>query len=160
MSLAKLALGVHIHYPVWRLIAALSVTQINSSNERTLEIDMDKFSAASFALVCSAFVAGIYLQEPWDWPLDFLIFMSFAGVGALLALYGIYRIMRESTRSTSTLESLILSLVRIRGSISVADVVLEGNVSARDVTRSLNRLVQLGVLKSGVFQGKTVYTLS
>lgn len=121
---------------------------------------MDKFSAVSLILACSAFVAGIYLQVPWEWPLSFLIFMSFAGVGALLALYGVYRIMRASTRSTSALEALILSHVRIRGSVSVADVVLEGDVSARDVTRSLNRLVQLGVLKSGVVQGKTVYTLS
>lgn len=121
---------------------------------------MDKFSVISFILAGAAFVFGLYLQEPWQWPLNFLIFMSFAGIGSVLALYGIYRMMQESTRSSSVVENLILSLIRSRGGVSVADIVIEGKVTPAEATRSLNRLVQLGVLKAGIVEGKTVYTLS
>ncbi len=134
--------------------------QINCFRGIIVRSSMDRFSIASFALSFIAFTVGIYLQQPWPYPLSFLIFMSFAGVASLLALYGIYRMMHESTRSSSVIENLILSLVRSRGGVSVADVVVEGKITPRDATRSLNRLMQLGVLKSGVLQGRTVYTLA
>ena len=121
---------------------------------------MDRFSIVCFALAFMGVAVGLYLQQPWPYPLSFLIFMSFSGVASLLALYGAYRMMRESTRSSSVIENMILSLVRNRGSVSVADVVVEGKITPIDATRSLNRLMQLGILRSGVIQGRTVYTLA
>ncbi|MFH0848650.1 MAG: hypothetical protein V1857_04035 [archaeon] len=122
--------------------------------------NMDKFSVASFILAGAAFMFGMYLQQPWQWPLNFLIFMSFAGIGSVLALYGIYRMMRESTRSSSAVENLILSLIRVRGGVSVADIVIEGKVTPAEAARSLNKLVQLRILKAGMVEGKTMYALS
>ncbi len=135
-------------------------TQINFSYEIIGRSHMDRFSLVCFALAFMGFAVGLYLQEPWPYPLSFLIFMSFSGVASLLALYGAYRMMRESTRSSSVIENMILSLVRNRGSVSVADVVVEGKITPIDATRSLSRLMQLGILRSGVVQGRTVYTLA
>jgi hypothetical protein len=122
--------------------------------------DMDKFSIASFILAGAAFVFGMYLQQPWQWPLNFLIFMTFIGIGSILALAGIYRMMRQGSRGISVVENLILSLVRARGAVSAADIVLEGKVTPKEAVGSLNRLVQLGILRPSTVEGKTVYRLS
>jgi membrane protein implicated in regulation of membrane protease activity len=121
---------------------------------------MDPFSLICFVLAVFAFAVGYYLQLPWSYPLSFLIFMSFAGVATLLALYGVYRMMQEGTGSSSVDENLILSLLRSRGRVSMADIVIEAKVAPNDATRALNRLAQLGIIRSNLIQGRTVYTLA